>query len=103
MVCLAFYLTHARATPHFKTADLTALNTEAAGGKFSNASATLNNATNQSHFFAPAGKGGFKQITACGEDFVRALPDQEAAKAASTAHKPLRRKSTKKKNSGKEE
>ena len=36
MICLAFYLTHAQNKPHFKTQDLTALNTEAAGSKFSN-------------------------------------------------------------------
>ncbi len=56
MVCLAFYLTHAVGKPHFKTQDLTALNTEAAGGKFSNPSMTVRNATTQSHFLAPGRK-----------------------------------------------
>jgi hypothetical protein len=69
MVCLAFYLTHAHNKPHFKTQDLTALNAEAAGGKFSNPSATVRNATSQSAFFAPGPKGT-KQITALGEDYV---------------------------------
>jgi len=29
IACLAYYLTHYRATPHFKTIDLSILNTEA--------------------------------------------------------------------------
>ncbi|MBI1831738.1 MAG: hypothetical protein HYR84_09845 [Planctomycetes bacterium] len=87
IVCLAFYLTHAQTKLHFKTQDLTALNTEAAGGKFSNPSATVRNATNQSLFFAPGPKGT-KQITALGEDFVNALPDQDAAKAVVLQNKP---------------
>jgi hypothetical protein len=87
IVCLAFYLTHAQAKRHFKTQDLTALNTEAAGGKFSNPSATVRNATSQSGFFAPAPKGT-KQITVLGEDYVNALPDQDAAKTVVLSHKP---------------
>jgi len=87
IVCLAFYLTHAQGKRHFKTQDLTALNTEAAGGRFSNPSATVRNATSQSHFFAPAPKGT-KQITSLGEDYVEALPDQDAAKTVVLAHKP---------------
>jgi hypothetical protein len=79
IVCLAFYLTYAREKRHFKTQDLTALNTEAAGGKFSNPSMTVQNATTQSHFLAPGPKGT-KQITALGEEYVEALPDQDAAK-----------------------
>jgi hypothetical protein len=35
VTCLAYYLTHARDTPHFKTKELTDLNTEAAGAKIS--------------------------------------------------------------------
>ena len=97
MVCLAHYLTHARNKPEFKTSDLTALNTEAAGGSFSNASATIRNATSQSRFLAPAGNGGLKQITPLGEDFVRALPDQEAAKAAIGEYRSSRRRSAKRK------
>lgn len=102
ITCLAYYLTNARQSTHFKTADLTALNTEAAGGKLANASATVNNATNQSHLFAPAGKGGLKQITLLGEDYVAALPDQEAAKAAVASHRQPRRKAAKKRKEKKE-
>ena len=43
--CLAYYLTHHRDTPHFKTVDISALNTEAAQPKFSNASMAVDNAT----------------------------------------------------------
>jgi hypothetical protein len=87
IVCLAYYLTHAQNKRYFKTQDLTALNTDAAGGKFSNPSATVRNATSQSEFFAPAPKGT-KQITALGEDYVNALPDQDEAKRVVLSHKP---------------
>jgi hypothetical protein len=80
IVCLAFYLTHGRGIPHFKTRDLTDLNTEAAGDKIGNATQAVKNATNQNHFISPAGKGR-KQITPLGEDVVSALPDQEKVKA----------------------
>ena len=43
IACLAFYLTHYRDTPHFKTLELSKLNTEAAQQKFANAA----NATEQ--------------------------------------------------------
>jgi hypothetical protein len=80
MACLAYYLTHFRDTPHFKTLDLAKLNTEAAQTKFSNAAYAANNATT-SGYLAPAPKG-HRQITAAGEQFVVALPDREAAKQA---------------------
>lgn len=102
IVCLGFYLTHARKTPHFKTSELTALNTDAAGGKFSNPSVTVRNATSQSRFFAPAGKDGKKQITPLGEDYVKALPNVEAAKAVLASNRPARRKLSKKKQQSKE-
>jgi hypothetical protein len=77
ITCLAFYLTHFRDTPHFKTLDLAKLNTEAAQVKFSNATYTAENAT-RAGYLAPSGKAQ-KQITAWGEKFVAALPDREAA------------------------
>lgn len=81
IACLAYYLTHMRDTPHFKTRDLTELNTEAAGRKFGNATQAANNALNQNDFIAPAGKGT-RQITSRGEAFVDALPDREKVTAA---------------------
>jgi|SRR5208282_463952 len=78
IACLAFYLTHYRDTPYFKTIDLSTLNTEAAQPKFSNATDSSNNAVKMG-YLVPAGKGT-RQISAAGEQFVRALPDREAAR-----------------------
>lgn len=80
VVCLAYYLTHYRNLPHFKTLDISNLNTEAAQPKFSNAAFTVVNATNAG-LLVPAVKGA-KQLSAAGELFVQALPDREAAKAS---------------------
>jgi len=78
VACLAYYLTHYREVQHFKTIDLSTLNTEAAQPKFSNAHLAVNNAT-IAGLLVPAGKGS-KQISAAGEVFVSALPDRSAAK-----------------------
>jgi hypothetical protein len=93
LVCLAYYLTHYRGQNHFKTIDLTQLNTEAAQVKFSNASATVHNASKQG-LIGPA-PGGNKQITARGERFVSFLPDRSAALAVLST-----RNSKRKRNSG---
>ncbi|HKQ08339.1 MAG TPA: hypothetical protein VJ464_24675 [Blastocatellia bacterium] len=92
IACLAYYLTHYRDTPHFKTIDLSKINTEAAQPKFSNAARAVDNAT-KTGYLVPATKGN-KQLSAAAEHFVQALPDREAAKAAMAAAKP-RRKSRK--------
>jgi hypothetical protein len=91
IACLAFYLTHAKGQNHFKTADLTKLNTEAAAVKLSNAAVSVMNATDHSKFLSQAG-GGKKQITSIGEDIVNALPDQEAVKNIVQNHKSGKRK-----------
>jgi hypothetical protein len=78
VVCLAFYITHYRGIPHFKTLDISKLNTEAAQAKFSNATYAVQNASNKG-YLVPAIKGN-KQISALGEKFVQALPDRELAK-----------------------
>lgn len=85
IAALAYYLTYARETLHFKTGDLTALNTEAAGLRFGNASQAANNAMNQNGYVAQAGKGN-RQITPRGEAVVEALPDREAVAAALAEH-----------------
>ncbi|SRR6266568_3644579 len=95
IACLAYYLTHARKQAHFKTEDLTKLNTEAGGVPLSNPSMAVANAAKQSHFLAAIGQAK-KQITALGEDVVVALPDAEAVKAAVANHKKPRKKRTKK-------
>ena len=80
VACLAYYLTHHRGTNHFKTIDVSKLNTEAAQRKFANAATSVGNAT-QAGFLALVGRG-MKQLTAEGERYVDALPDRAAAKAA---------------------
>jgi hypothetical protein len=92
IACLAFFLTHSRDTPHFKTLDLSRLNTEAAQPKFANASMTVNDAA-KAGFLVSAGKGN-KQLSAFGEQFVRALPDRESAKAVLSGRKKIRKKRT---------
>lgn len=97
IACLAYYLTRYRETPHFKTLDLSKLNTEAAQQKFSNAPQAANDAAKRG-FLVPA-VGGKRQISGIGEQFVQALPDREAAKQISRyLRKTRRRKKTKSKN-----
>jgi len=91
LACLAYYLTHFRELPHFKTIDLSKLNTEAAQPKFSNPAFSARNAVNYG-YLAPATKGQ-KQLSAAGELFVRNLPDREAAKAAMSAATKRRKNS----------
>jgi hypothetical protein len=88
VACLAFYLTHYLNTPHYKTIDISRLNTEAAQIKFSNPAFAVVNATNQG-YLTQAGKG-YKQISSVGEQFVAALPDRDAAKAVLTTFRRRR-------------
>lgn len=90
ITCLAYFMTHHRDTQQFKTKDLTILNTQAAGLKFSNPAVAVNNAS-LSGYLAAAG-GGAKQITARGEALVEALPDRERVKAAMEENPVRRRK-----------
>jgi len=98
VICLAYYLTHYKNTPHFKTKDLKELNSEAAGAPFSNLGVAVNNAA-LSQYLAPAGKGN-KQITVRGEAVVEALPEREKVKAALTDN-PVRRRKPRKAKGGK--
>jgi hypothetical protein len=100
VACLAYYLTHYRETPHFKTLELSKLNTEAAQPKFSNAAFSSRNAVNLG-YLAPATKGQ-RQLSAAGELFVTNLPDRAAAKEAmmtvrrkKSARKPKNQKKAK--------
>jgi predicted Fe-Mo cluster-binding NifX family protein len=92
---LAYYLTHFRDTPHFKTLDISKLNTEAAQPKFSNAANSVNNAAKMRYLVGSM--KGMRQISAAGEQFVEGLPDRDAARAAMVAAAP--RRSSKKKSS----
>ena len=78
LACLAYYLTHYQETPHFKTVDLSRLNTEAAQRKLSNPAVAASNAMRDG-FFVQAPRGGYKQLSAMGERFVQLLPNREAA------------------------
>jgi hypothetical protein len=100
IACLAYYLTYNRNTTHFKTLDLTKLNTEAAGGSFSNPAVAVMHATSSYGYLAAAG-GGKKQITALGEDIVTALPDQEQVKSIIAQSKSRKRRGSAKKKSKK--
>lgn len=80
IACLAYYLTHYRNIPHFKTLDISTLNTEAAQPKLSNASVAVDNAT-KAGLLVQAIKGS-KQISAAGELYVQYLPDRAAARAS---------------------
>ena len=80
VTCLAYYLTHYRDTPHFKTVDISALNTEGAQPKFSNASVAIDNATRDGYLVTAT--KGTKQISSAGEKYVELLPDREAAREA---------------------
>lgn len=95
IACLAYYLTHARSQPHFKTKDFTKLNIEAGGTPMSNPSMAVDNATKQNKFLGSVGHGN-KQITALGEDVVDALPNEEAVKNALANQRKLRKKRAKK-------
>jgi hypothetical protein len=89
VACLAYYLTHYRDTPHFKTLDISTLNTEAAQVKFSNAAVAVDNATKQNYLVAAS--KGTKQLSALGERFVLALPDREKARSIMANARPRRR------------
>lgn len=89
VACLAYYLTHYRDTPHFKTLDISKLNTDAAQIKLSNAAAAVENAA-ATGLLVAAGKGN-KQLSAVGELYVQSLPDRDAAKAAIAHVRPKRK------------
>ena len=90
VACLAYYLTQHRGAKHFKTIDISKLNTEAGQRKFSNPAKSVNNAT-QAGFLAQVSRG-LKQLPAEGECYVDQLPDRAAAKAAFRARKARRQR-----------
>lgn len=94
VACLAFFLSHYRGSPHFKTIDISKLNTEAAQIKLSNPTDSIKNAVRRG-LITSAGKDT-KQISAVGERYVDALPDRSAAAAGlkATRARSHRKKST---------
>jgi hypothetical protein len=89
VACLGFYLTHYRDTPHFRTLDISKLNTESAQIKFTNAAVAVENAAKM-NYLVPAIKGA-KQLSALGEQFVMALPDRDKARGIMKRARPRRR------------
>ena len=90
VVCLGYYLEHYRGMHHFKTSDISALNMEAAQLKFSNPAMAVAEAI-RAGYLASAG-GQKKQLTIIGEQFVRLLPDRQAANDAVRSYKPKRQR-----------
>lgn len=90
VACLAYFLTHYRDTPHFKTVDISKLNTEGAQPKFTNASVAVNDAA-VAKLIVPSTKGN-KQISAMGEQYVLALPDREKARIILKKMRPKTRR-----------
>ncbi len=90
IACLAYYLTHFRQTPHFKTVELSKLNTEAAQPRISNPTKSAGNAATYG-YLAMAEKGN-RQLSGPGELFVQNLPNREAAKTAMFNAKPRKTK-----------
>ena len=101
IACLAYYLTHFRDMPHFKTLDLTKLNTEAAQPKFTNPTRAAANALDYG-YLAPSTKGN-RQLSAGGEMFVQSLPNREAAKSAMSNLRPRVKKGKSGKKKGQQD
>src|SRR5438552_901773 len=99
VACLGYYLARYRGIPHFKTKDITALNTESAHRPFSNAAVAVDNAT-KTGYLVPSVKGA-KQLSAAGEQFVEMLPDREAAREIFEKHRHRRGPSAGKKDTTK--
>jgi hypothetical protein len=82
-------------TETYKAPDLEEMNTRAAGQRIANINRDLDNATRGSGYFAAAAEGR-KQLTAFGEQVVKALPDQEAVAELTKDLRRPRRRSAKK-------
>ena len=80
VTCLGYYMTHYQNVERFRASDLEKLNTDAKQSRISNVSMALNNACNNSKYFAQTGKGQ-KHLTTRGEQLVNALPDRDKVRA----------------------
>lgn len=98
ITCLAHYLTSERNVVEFGAKEIAAINKEAAQQPIANLTQIMNDTARKYGYLSAAG-GGKKQITARGEDLVKALPNREAVKAALADHRPpkKRKRGTKKK------
>lgn len=103
LACLGFYLSHFRNITEFKTEDLVELNNEAKQLRF-NAIEAAKNAVKRG-LLLPSGQGR-RQLSALGEEVVKALPDRDAVKNALINVKPrrkIRRKSSRQPSSSESE
>jgi hypothetical protein len=91
IACLAYYLTMGRQVTEFGTTEIAAINKEAAQQPIANLRQIVNDTTSKYGYLSAAGEG-VKQITAVGEDVVKALPDREAVKAAIADHRPKKKR-----------
>jgi hypothetical protein len=89
VACLAYYLTHYRDMPRFKTRDIGKVNTESAH-HFTNTANFVNHATATYKYLSSAG-GAKKQITLLGEAIVEALPDRAKVAEAIAENRPVRK------------
>ena len=99
VACLAYYLTHHKNTPAFKTREITKMNSDAGQPNLSNPAVFVENSV-KCQYLSSAG-GGRKQITPRGEAVVEALPDREAVKQALDQHPLAGRKGKGKKKKSK--
>jgi hypothetical protein len=88
VACLGYYLAHYRNQQHFKTGEISDLNTEAAQRRFANTAQAVSNAMVTGYL--AQGIKGMRQLSAGGEMYVEALPDREAAAAAFSNSRPKR-------------
>lgn len=88
VACLGYYLAHYRNQQHFKTGEISDLNTEAAQRRFANTAQAVSNAMVTGYL--AQGIKGMRQLSAGGEMYVEALPDREAAAAAFANSRPKR-------------
>jgi hypothetical protein len=95
ITCLAFYLTHYKETPMFKTIDLTHLNIEAAQPRMTNPTVAAKNAV-AAQYLVLVG-GAKRQLGPRGEAVVNALPDRSKVTEALAEYPLHGRKKTLKK------
>jgi hypothetical protein len=91
IACLGYYLTAIRKVTEFGAKEITAINKEAAQQPIANLGQIIADTARKYGYLSAAG-GGRKQITAAGEEVVRALPNREAVKAAHAEHRHVKKR-----------
>jgi hypothetical protein len=91
IACLAHYLAIERKVTEFGAKEIAAVNKEAAQQPISNLAQIMGDTARKYGYLSAAG-GGKKQITAVGEEVVKALPDRQAVKAALVEYRPAKKR-----------